>query len=247
MPGMTAAAFRGIFLYRIYAILAIMIERYTLYDIALLRDRYTLPQGLPKGIKGSYNISPATNQPVVLLRDGVRVVEPILWGLLPGNARNTNSIFRHKTYNVRSELIFDKVSTSSAIREQRCLIPVNGFYQWQKTVNDKQAYYTTRTDRELFSLAGIYSSWKDVDGTITSTFSIITTESNQDLGVIADRMPVLVHRDDEATWLDPAIYDANTLYDIMRPCPDGVLKLTKVGPKVHSIKASGSSLIAPQQ
>lgn len=220
-----------------------MTERYTLYDIALLRDRYTLPDGLPKGIKPSYNRKPGFAQPVILLRDGIRRAERMLWGFLPDHAKNANSIFRFKTYNVRSEVIFNKPSTSDAIRTQRCLVPVNGFYQWRKTDKGPQAHYVTRADGQPFSLAAVYSSWKKPDGEIQNTFSIITCESNNDIATISNRMPVVVHPNDEATWLNPEAYDANTLFDIMRPCPNGVLTITPVTPAIINAKSDTKSLI----
>lgn len=222
-----------------------MTERYTLYDIALLSDRFKLPDGLPKGVKPSYNRRPGTVHPVVLLRDGVRKVELMLWGLLPDHAKDTNSIFRFKTYNVRSELIFDKPSTSTAIRSQRCLIPANGFYDWHKAAGSTSAQYIARADKQVFSLAGVYSSWQAPDGTMQHTYSIITCDSNDDLADITNRMPILVHPEDEATWLDPEVYDANTLYDIMRPCPNGVLQLTAIAPAIATAKADNANLVAP--
>lgn len=220
-----------------------MTERYTLYDIGLLRERYTLPEGLPKGIKPSYSRKPGFAQPVVLLRGGVRKAERMIWGFLPDHAKNTNSIFRFKTYNVRSEIIFTKPSTSDAIRTQRCLVPVNGFYQWKKTEEGMKAHYITRTDGKIFSLAGVYSSWKKPDGEIQNTFSVITCESNDDLSDISNRMPVVVHPDDETTWINPEAYDATTLFDIMRPCPNGVLSATQVSPAVATSKSDTKKLI----
>lgn len=224
-----------------------MTERYTLYDIATLSDHYKLPDGLPKGVKQSYNRRPGAMHPVALLRDGVRKVELMLWGLLPDHAKDINSIFRFKTYNVRSELIFDKPSTSTAIRSQRCLVPVDGFYEWKKVAGTTQAHYVARADKQTFSLAGIYSSWQTPEGTLQHTFSIITCESNDDLADITDRMPILVHPDDETTWLNPEVYDTNTLYDIMRPCPNGVLRVTPIDPTIATTKTDTATLIQPRK
>lgn len=220
-----------------------MIERYTLYDIGLISSRYALPDGLPKGIKPSYNRKPGVMQPVIFHHNGQRVADRMLWGFLPDHAKNTHSIFRFKSYMVRSEVIFTKPSTSDLIRLQRCLIPVNGFYQWAKTEQGPRAQYVTRTDGAVFSLAGVYSSWKKPDGQVQRTFSVITCDANDDLADMSGRMPVVVHPDDEATWLDPDTYDANSLFAIMRPCPNGVLQTTTVDPVIRTTKTDTAQLI----
>lgn len=220
-----------------------MIERYTLFDIGLLRDRYNLTDGLPKGIKPSYNRKPGMLQPVIIEQDGKRIAERMLWGFLPDHAKNTNSIFRFKSYAVKSEVIFTKPSTSTAIRTQRCLVPVNGFYVWHKTADGVVAFHVTRADKQPFSLAGVYSSWKTPDGAVERTFSVVTCEANDDLAEYTARMPVLVHPDDEASWLSADVYDATPLYAIMRPCPNGVLFLTPVDPRIATIKKDVATLI----
>lgn len=222
-----------------------MIERYTLFDIGQLSDRYALPGGLPKGIKPSHNRKPGVLQPIIYEREGQRIAERMLWGFLPDHAKNTNSIFRFKTFGVKSEAIFSKPSTATAIRTQRCLVPVNGFYVWHKTAEDTKAFYVTRRDKQLFSLAGVYSSWKRPDDTIEPTFSIVSCEANDDLHTITNRMPVLIHPDDESTWLSADTYDATPLYDIMRPCPNGVLVATAVNASVVSAKKDTPELIRP--
>ena len=222
-----------------------MIERYTLYETGKLRDRFHLSLGLPRGVKPSYNRRPNTLHPVIVSRDQKPTAERMLWGLLPKHAKNTNSIFRFKTYSVKSDAIFAKATTSELIRTQRCLVPVNGFYMTTKTADGAQTYYITRQDKQLFSLAGVYDSWTQPDGVTLPTFSIVTCEANDDLESIDARMPVLVHPDDEAIWTDPTVSDATSLYDIMRPCPNGVLSITLVDSAIATTKKDTPDLIRP--
>lgn len=219
--------------------------RYALYDTKNLSDRFTPEVGLPKGIKPRYNINPTDMSPVVVVREGKPVVEQMKWGFIPHRAKDSNGVFRYKTFNAKSESIFDKTTWQSVIRTQRCLVPANGFYEWQTADGKKQPYFIHLPDNKLFAFAGVYGSWTDPDGREWGTFAIVTTESNDDVSHLTDRMPILVHKDDEATWLDPTIYDATSLYDIMRPCPNNVLQMHAVGTEISSRKVDTASLITP--
>ena len=106
-----------------------MIERLALYDIDKLRDRFTLADGVPKGVKKRYNIVPSQLIPVIVKRDDANVIERMQWGFVPQNAKDTNPIFRYKTHTVKSEDVFKKSMWEKAIRTQRCLIPANSNVQ----------------------------------------------------------------------------------------------------------------------
>lgn len=221
-----------------------MAERYALYEIEKLRDRFTLPNGVPAGVKRSYNISPTQLGAVVVNRDGVATLERMKWGFIPATAKDSNSVFRYKTYLAKSEGIFSKPTWQESIRHSRCLVPANGFYEWQQTTDGKLPYYVRPTDQDLFAFAGIYSSWTDPQGETWGTYAIITT--------LYDRGPkkplqraVILRPGDEAEWLNPAIDDMNTLYGLMRPTPDDVLRVHRVSPNVKNTKLNDERLIQP--
>src|SRR5687768_5163397 len=151
-----------------------MISRYSLYTIADLRDRFTLTDGLPKGIRPHYNIHPTLQAPVIMHKDGHAVVEQMNWGLTPKGTKNAHSVFRYKTYNVPSEKILAKHSWETAVRHSRCLVPANGFYYLAGQGDEKRAYYFQLKDAPLFAFAGVYSRWVD-SGVPHSTYSIITS------------------------------------------------------------------------
>jgi len=222
-----------------------MTSRYTLYDTGQLEQRFTLDSGLPKGVKPHYNISPTMAASVVVNRDGVRVVEIMKWGLVAKGAKDTNSVFRYKTYNTPSEKILSKHSRETAVRQSRCLVPVNGYYEITKTEGGKRAYYVERKDRALFALAGIYSSWQDPEGTVHGTYSVLTAEASSDVSSVSGRMPLIIHQDDEAEWLDPNVSDTNSLYGMIRSYPKDSLQVHEVGLEVDSKKANKPSLIVP--
>ncbi len=219
-----------------------MISHYALYDIADLGKRFTLTEGLPKGIKPHYNNSPTISAPVIISTENARIVKSMKWGLIAQGAKDTNSVFRYKTYNIPSENIFSRHSWERAVRESRCLVPANGFYELNGS-GKKQAYYVQPKDKSLLAFAGVYSSWQDPEGVIHSTFSVITTTASDEMPDSSTRMPIIIKPEDEARWLDPSVTDANALYDMLRPYPTGLLDVYEVSPAVHSPKPNKPELI----
>jgi putative SOS response-associated peptidase YedK len=221
-----------------------MISHYALYDISDLSNRFQLTEGLPKGVKPHYNNSPTISAPVILSSEGARVAKLMKWGLVAKGAKDTNSVFRYKTYNIPSENIFSRHSWAIAVRESRCLVPANGFYELNGS-GKKRAYYVQPKDKSLFAFAGVYSSWQDPEGTVHGTYSVITTEATDDMPDVSIRMPIIIKPEDEARWLDPTVTDVNSIYDMLRPYPSGLLAAHEVNPAVHSPKPNQPSLIEP--
>lgn len=219
-----------------------MASRYTLFKINNFRERFRLEK-TPE-INRSYNISPTQTAPVIVNREGKPTLELMKWGFIPKGAKDTNSVFRYKTFNARSEGIFTKNTYSHTIRHSRCLVPANGFYEWQQTNTGKKPFYIRPTNQELFSFAGIYSSWQDPAGKEWGMYSIVTVESNQDMANIHDRMPVILQPEDEEKWLSDSD-ELNMLYDIMRPYPNGKLSIEAVGHDINGTKVNNPRLITP--
>ncbi len=222
-----------------------MPSRYTLYETEKLGARFNVSGGLVGNLKKRYNISPTQSVPVVVSRDGQPKLEMMKWGFIPKGAKDANSVFRYKTYNTRSEGVFEKPTTRDVIRTSRCLVPSNGYYEWVIDSGVKQPLFIRPSDQDIFSFAGIYTSWQDSAGVEWGTFSIITTIPGRDVETINDRMPVILRASDESRWLNPAIDNMNALYDVMRSYPDGMLLIDKVGPDVNSVKIDNPRLISP--
>ena len=218
----------------------VMISRYALYDIAELSNRFELTNGLPKGIKPNYNNSPTKSAPVITNIEGVRTIAPMMWGLVAQGAKDTNSVFRYKTYNIASEKILSRHSWERAVRESRCLIPANGYYELNGS-GKKRANYVQPKDKSLFAFAGVHSSWQDPEGVIHGMFSVITIEAPNS----TNRMPVIIRREDESRWLDPSVTDASSLYDMLRTYPSHLLDVYEVSSAVHSPKPNQAQLIDP--
>ena len=222
-----------------------MADRYTLYEIENLRDRFTLVDGVPAGVKKSYNVSPTQTIPVVVGENGVNHMQRMKWGFVPSNAKDLNSVFRYKTHRANSEGIFYKATWQDAIRTKRCLIPANGFYEWKKTEDGKRAFYIHPDDQSLFAFAGLYGEWTDPAGTLWGVCAIITTATGSETDMLPSRLPVIVDPADEADWLNPNISDVSTLIRIMRPYDPYQLVITRVGDEINSLKIDKPSLITP--
>lgn len=221
-----------------------MAERYSLFEIENLRDRFQLVQGVPAGVKRSYNVSPTQLGSVIVSRNGINVLERMKWGFIPTTAKDANSVFRYKTYVAKSEGIFSKPTWQESIRHSRCLVPANGYFEWQQTPDGKLPYYISPIDQELFAFAGIYSTWTDTDGKVWGTYAVVTTLHDRGAKRPLQR-PIILRPSDEPDWLNPEVSDLNSLYGIMRPTPEDMLRIYPVALDVKNSKADGERLIAP--
>jgi putative SOS response-associated peptidase YedK len=133
------------------------------------------------------------------------------WGLIPAWSRDENYAreIRMKTFNAKSETITEKASFRHLIRTNKCLVLTNGFYEWQARGKEKQPFFIRLKDTEAFALAGLHDKWTNrFTGEILNTFTIITTRANPMLEKIHNtkkRMPVILNRDDEESWIDPEL------------------------------------------
>ena len=150
-----------------------------------------------------YNIAPTQQVPVIRLRaDASRELSLLRWGLVPSWAQDPS--IGQRMINARAETVASKPSYRAAFRRRRCLVPADGYYEWQKAGRAKQPYYIRLRDEPLFAMAGLWEQWHDTGGELWETFAIITTEANQATRAIHDRMPVILSQQDYAQWLDPA-------------------------------------------
>lgn len=165
------------------------------------------------------------------------------WGLVPSFITDTLQAKEYSvnTLNAKSETIFEKVSFKRSIMPRRCLIPVTGFYEWRDLNKVKYPYYIGLKDEEIFSLGGIYDTWKnkETDETIT-TFSIITTEANPLMAKIHNlklRMPLILTKEAEDRWLNPDLNEAQ-VKELMQPLPDSLMQahtIKKISPKTVDV------------
>lgn len=163
-----------------------------------------------------YNLAPSQQVPTVIVRDCVRELVPMRWGLVPHWARDPRIGYR--MVNARSETVADKPAFRNAFRRRRCLIPASGYYEWRARIGAKRPYYIYLVDTPVFAFAGLWEHWQG-DGLGIESCTIITTEANDVLRPIHERMPVILAPGQYRQWLDPAEHDAGVLLDMLRPYP----------------------------
>ena len=211
-----------------------MCGRYALYGIEPLKDEYGLPEdyeGVP-----NYNVAPTHVMPIVT-QEGPQMMR---WGLIPKWAKDEK--IGYKLINARAETVFEKPMWKSIITKQRCLIPANGFYEWQKRDNGKQPFFIHPTDQEMFMFAGIWETWKH-DDVIWNTYTILTTTPNKEMEQIHDRMPVILQKYDHDQWL--GAYTKDDIEPLLSPYNDGKLDTFEVSKDVNIIKNNKDELILP--
>jgi len=185
-------------------------------------------------VKPSYNIAPSQDVLIIRINDnGERQLEACKWGFLPFWAKDP--AMAHKMINARAETIATKPAFRSAFKKHRCLVIADGFYEWQKKEKSKVPFYVHLKSGKPFGFAGLFSHWsleKDAEGICTCT--IVTTDANELLEPIHDRMPVIVPKDKEDLWLDPATQEQDALEKLLTPYPSEEMEVYEVSPRVNS-------------
>jgi putative SOS response-associated peptidase YedK len=138
------------------------------------------------------------------------------WGLVPNWAKDASGAAR--MINARSETAHTLPAFREAMKLRRCLVPADGFYEWQRRGSAKQPYCFEVDEGELFAFAGLWDGWKDANGNWIKTCSILTTTPNAVASAIHDRMPVILDPDSYDLWLDPGMRDGMVASELLKPC-----------------------------
>jgi len=207
-----------------------MCGRYTLRTpVDTLAERFKIDD-TPSSIAASYNVAPTQGVATVLVDDGKRKLEMLHWGLIPSWADDPS--IGNKMINARAETVAEKRSFRKAFRNHRCLVLADGFYEWQKTGNGKQPYYIHMEDDSPFAFAGLWESWKN--GSEVRSATIITTDANDVVAPIHNRMPVILHPEDYDLWLDPDFDEKEPLTTLLKPYPAEAMEAYPVSRRVNS-------------
>lgn len=194
-------------------------------------------------VKARYNIAPT--QEVLSVREATdgRAARLLKWGLVPAWAKDTTISAR--LINARSETIEAKPSFREAFKHRRCLIPTDGFYEWQRRDGKKQPYFFQLRDERSFAFAGLWEKWKAADGKILETCTILTTEANEVLRPVHDRMPVILHPSDYDLWLEEDVRKQKLRKELLRPYPAEEMSSHPVSTLVNSPSQQGAELLRP--
>ncbi|MDQ5826786.1 MAG: SOS response-associated peptidase [Chloroflexota bacterium] len=207
-----------------------MCGRYTLRTpVDTLAERFEIDD-TPSSIAASYNVAPTQGVATVLVEGGKRKLEMLHWGLIPSWADDPS--IGNKMINARAETVAEKPSFRKAFRNHRCLVLADGFYEWQKTANGKQPYYIRMEDDSPFAFAGLWERWKN--GSEVRSATIITTDANDIVAPIHNRMPVILHPEDYGLWLDPDFDEKEPLTTLLKPYPAEAMEAYPVSRRVNS-------------
>lgn len=195
-------------------------------------------------LQPNFNVAPTDTMPVTgENQEGKRSIQPFRWGFLPFWAEDKD--IGYSMINARAETVDTKRSYKPSFRKYRCLVPASGFYEWKNKEGEKVPYYIYPTHEPMFAFAGIYNVWESPDGDRIPTFTIITTDANEKIKNLHDRMPVMLLKEEWNEWLDPTNHDTDSLKELLRPFPEDALDYYRVSKKVSNVRNNSKELIEP--
>jgi len=217
---------------------------YETYSDEELYFRYlSRPPATPLNLSPVYNLCPTQNSPVLRLVLGQRQFDQMRWQLVPATEQTFST--KLSTINARSESIFESRLYRDLVTRQRCIIPLSGFYEWKKEGDKKRPFKIHLREEPIMSVAGIWDTWHPGSNDERQSFSILTTAANEFMTRIHDRMPVILGRSDETTWLDSEIHEPGVLKNLLKPCPSEWLDSAEVSSLVNSPKNNTPEVLRP--
>ena len=218
-----------------------MCGRYTLIaDLGDLAQRFEF-DGSDFSYDPGYNIAPTESVLTVRNLDG-REAAFMKWGLIPFWAKDPK--IGARMINARAETVAEKPAFRNALKKRRCLVLADGYYEWQKTPVGKRPFRIVMRSGEPFAMAGLWETWKDPQGNVVPSCTIITTAANDFLIPIHNRMPVILPREMEEQWLDPGLDDPASLTSVLIPHPGEDMDAYEVSTMVNYARNDGPEIIA---
>ena len=199
---------------------------------------------------GQYNIAPTDFAPILRCADqtnyegdyaprGAVMLAPAFWGLVPAWWKKPLSEKKYSTINAPRDRLTTSKTFSGSLRHGRCLVPASGFYAWSGPKGASTPFAIGAADRPWVCFAGLWSRAM-IDGSEFDTFTIITCPANDAVAGIVGHMPVILHADDHARWLDPA---ARAPLGILRPYPSTITRVWPADPSVGNVRNDGPGLV----
>ena len=210
-------------------------------DARDLVDTFEVEEPPEQVLPPSWNVAPTDPVHAVLQRGGVRRLQVLRWGLVPSWSKDARGAAR--LINARCETVARKPAFRAAYARRRCLLPADGYYEWQRDGARKQAWYLSPRDGAPLAMAGLYEVWGREDGGRLETCAVLTTDAADDLGHIHDRTPLLVPRSAWARWLDPDVEEPGQ--ELLVPATSGLLDAWPVAAAVGDVRRNGPELVAP--
>ena len=199
-------------------------------DASVLADVFDVDP--PRELKPRFNIAPTQTIPIV--RSGLKTKREcamVRWGLIPSWAKDKK--IGARMINARGETVAEKPSFRSAVKNRRCLVPADGFYEWVRTAEGKQPHFIHFLDGRPFAFAGLWERWEKGEGEPLETCTIITTTPNELIEDLHNRMPVILPSDRYAEWLEPEPLTGERLQGLLTPHPSGGMEAYPVSTFVN--------------
>lgn len=197
-------------------------EQFAIFEVPPFAPRFNVAPTQPVAVVRSAPEAPELGRELVWLR----------WGLIPSWAKDPS--IGDRMINARAETVAEKPAYRAAFRRRRCLVVADGFYEWQKTGPKKQPYFIHMQDDRPLAFAGLWESWEGADASAIESCTLLTTEPNELVASIHNRMPVILARESYPQWLDPRAADPNQLRPLLVPYPGDQMAAYPVTTYVNS-------------
>lgn len=209
--------------------------------LRFLIERFSVVPKAPR-----FNIAPSQDILAITLEDDKRTLTTFKWGLVPSWVQDHKKAI--PMINARMETLLEKAYFKQAFKERRCLIPADGFFEWDRGMGGKEKIpkYFQLIDHELFAFAGIWETWLSPNGNSINTCSIITVPASELVGEIHERMPAILTQEAESLWLDKDMSGAELLR-LLRPYPVSLMEGYNVSSLVNSPKIDSIECLAPRE
>ena len=223
--------------------------------VAALAERFMVDEVKAPDTEARYNVAPTDDVYAIATRHGVRKLGTFRWGLVPHWAKDPK--VGNRMINLRAETVSEKPSFQRTLQRHRCVIPADGFYEWKHLGRGrrKQPFFIRAKDGEPLALAGLWEAWKErgddagpeeeAEAEWLRTCTVLTTEPNDLLAPVHDRMPAILTPEDVDTWLDEDVTDVSTLSKLLRPYPSELLEMWPVTTEVNTVTNDGPELVEP--
>ena len=194
-----------------------------------------------------YNVAPTQPIAIVRMSEGRRQFTLVRWGLIPPWVKDPRSFAL--LINARAESVNEKPAFANAMKRRRCLVPANGFYEWQSEGGRKRPFVARPKGGgphgTLIAFAGLWETWTGPNGEEVETAAIITTEANREMAAVHHRAPVIVPPELFGFWLDCANVNEKDAASLFRPAPDGAMEVYEISPAVNRVVNDSAQLLEP--
>lgn len=211
-------------------------------ELDVLLERFQIDQTSMDEYIPRFNIAPSQQIPAVIRANQMNRMGTLRWGLIPFWAKDAS--ISNKLINARSETAQEKASFKHALKQRRCLILSDGFYEWKRTKDQKIPMRIQIRKGEPFAMAGLWEKWNDGNKN-HYTCTILTIEANEFMKEIHNRMPVILTRDNERIWLNNTVSDSEILSSCMKPISSKEMNAYEVSTLVNSPRNEQPECIAP--